>query len=90
MEPNQSTKQTSKALRNALPEEIIFTLLSRDEQAPKVICEWIKESIYTQSADKLREALEVALAMADQCNEIKEKKRAIDEKDRKFTTSQID
>lgn len=84
-----STKQTSRTLQKALPEEVIFTLLARDEQAPKTICEWIKQSIHTQSKDKLREAFEVALAMADQFNEINEKKRIADEKDRVFTTDQL-
>jgi hypothetical protein len=42
-----------------------FTLVGRDISSPRVICEWIKENIETCPAEKLRRALEDALAMRD-------------------------
>jgi hypothetical protein len=40
-----------------------FTVVSQDMSAPRVICEWIKENIETCPADKLRAALDRAIAM---------------------------
>lgn len=42
-----------------------FTLVGQDRTSPTVICEWIKQNIETCPAEKLREALEDALAMRD-------------------------
>lgn len=40
-----------------------FTVVGRDLSSPRVICEWIKENIETCPEDKLREALNRAIAM---------------------------
>lgn len=53
-------------LAKAKDDEMIFTLLSRDMQAPLAIIEWIKLSFNSQPADKLREALECAIVMKQQ------------------------
>ena len=45
-----------------------FTLVAQDKSAARVICEWIKENIETCPPDKLRVALEDAIAMRDYPN----------------------
>ena len=42
-----------------------FTLVEQDITAPGVICDWISRNIYTCPKEKLREALEAAIAMRD-------------------------
>lgn len=63
-----STKKDSSCLFNAKDDEEIFVLLARDAKSPEVIVEWIKQSIRTQTPDKLRSALEVAIKMAKPLN----------------------
>jgi len=43
--------------------DVTFTLVGQDVSSPKVICEWIKANIFTCPEDKLREALNRAIAM---------------------------
>lgn len=45
--------------------EDTFTVRSQDYTAPSIVCEWVKQNIYTCPADKLREALERAIKMRD-------------------------
>lgn len=40
-----------------------FTLIEQDYSAPETICEWIKLNINAAPAEKLREALDIALGM---------------------------
>lgn len=71
--------------KRPLPEETIFVLLARDEKAPVTIVEWIKQSLLTQPADKLHKALDTAIKMAADHEEIRlevEKKKL---KDKTFT-----
>jgi hypothetical protein len=43
--------------------DVMFTLVGQDHSAPAVLCEWIKLNIETAPPEKLRHALEKALAM---------------------------
>lgn len=48
----------------ATPDEPVFVLRAQDLTSPQVVCEWIRLNIETAPQDKLRQALESALAMA--------------------------
>ena len=50
-------------MKKAFDDEMLFVLMGRDATAPKVVLEWIKENLFTQPEDKLREAFECALKM---------------------------
>lgn len=45
--------------------QLTWTLVQQDKTAPIAICEWIKLNIETAPADKLRKALESAIAYRD-------------------------
>lgn len=64
-------KQNDKIAQKALANEEVFTLLARDSAAAPTIVEWIKQSLTTQSADKLHGALDVAIKMATEQEKVK-------------------
>jgi hypothetical protein len=66
-----STKDQDKHIQKALPDETLFVLMTRDAVAPRVVVEWIKESILTQPAEKLHEALDCAIKMAQEQEDIR-------------------
>jgi hypothetical protein len=72
------TRENSKHIAKALSDEPLFVLMGRDPHAPKVIIEWIKESLTSQPLEKLQDALAQAVAMATAHSEIIEKKRQAD------------
>jgi hypothetical protein len=45
--------------------QLTFTLVAQDITAPTTIAEWIKLNIETAPAEKLREALDDAIAMRE-------------------------
>lgn len=66
-----ATKSEDRHIQKALQNENLFPLMARDVASPRVVIEWIKESIFTQPADKLHEALDCAIAMATEQEEIR-------------------
>jgi len=61
-----TTKAEDQHLKKALPDEPIFVLLARDITAPEVVAEWIKKNLALQPAEKLHEALDCAIKMAQE------------------------
>lgn len=51
--------------------DITFTVVGQDLSSAYVVCEWIKQNIYTCPEDKLHEALKRAIAMRDKAGEAK-------------------
>jgi hypothetical protein len=45
--------------------QLTFTIFQQDLSGAKTICEWIRLNIETAPADKLRDALETAIAYRD-------------------------
>lgn len=70
--------------KKALSEEVKFTLVARDQAAPVTIVEWIKNSLISQPKEKLHEALDAAIEMANQHEEIRQKVEAQKEENRKI------
>lgn len=56
-------KRTDSCLKKTPDNEPIFVLRAQDESSPKVILHWMAKNFETLSIDKLREALETAIAM---------------------------
>ena len=83
---SNNTKADSPALRKAFTDEKIFPLLSRDKTAPAVICSWIKANIKTQPAEKLHEALDLAIQMSNEYAEVNNRKTREQLQDRVFKT----
>ncbi len=82
------TKTDNSCLQKALPDEPLFVLMTRDDVAPRVIVEWIKESILTQPADKLHKALDCAIHMATEHEKVRQAAEMRKEENRKFKTDQ--
>jgi hypothetical protein len=78
------TKTENTCIQKALPDEALFVLMTRDAVAPRVIVEWIKESILTQPADKLHKALDCAITMAQEQEKIRLAAERRKEENRKF------
>ena len=51
--------------------DVTFTVVGQDMSSARVVCEWIKENIFTCPEDKLYEALKRAIAMRDRAGEAK-------------------
>jgi hypothetical protein len=79
----------NKHLQKAFSDEESFLLLARDAAAPQTIVDWIKNSIFTQPADKLHAALDAAIKMADTQPDVVARKEAEAKKDREFRTDII-
>jgi macrodomain Ter protein organizer (MatP/YcbG family) len=74
-----STLDQDRHIKKALKDEIIFPLMARDASAPMIIAEWIKQNLFSQPPDKLHEALDCAIKMANEHEQIRlevEKKKA--------------
>lgn len=73
------TKNDNSHLMKALHDEPLFVLMTRDSASPRVIAEWIKESLLTQPIEKLHSALDLAVKMANENErvrlEVEKKKR---------------
>jgi hypothetical protein len=82
------TKKDNSCLQKALPDEPLFVLMTRDAVAPRVIVEWIKESILTQPAEKLHKALDTAILMAEEHEKTRLAAELRKEENRKFKTDQ--
>jgi len=67
-------KNTDPCIQKAFDDERLFVLMTRDSNAPVVVLEWIKQSIHTQSEEKLREAFECAMEMKRRNSEFMQKK----------------
>jgi macrodomain Ter protein organizer (MatP/YcbG family) len=80
------TRENSKHIAKALSDEPLFVLMGRDEHAPKVIIEWIKESLSSQPSDKLHDALDQAINMAIAHKGIIEKKKQAEREFRRVRT----
>jgi macrodomain Ter protein organizer (MatP/YcbG family) len=79
-----STKDQDKHIQKALPDEALFVLMARDSVSPRVVVEWIKESITTQPAEKLHEALDCAIKMAMEQEKIFHAAKEKEKKDKEF------
>lgn len=66
-----ASKHNSNALKNAADDEPVFVLRGKDFSAPGTIVNWIGANILTAPEDKLRDALECALAMRSYPNALK-------------------
>ncbi len=58
-----SNKHTSQCLQKAGDEEPIFVLRAKDPTAPSTIRKWVADNEGIQPAEKLKQALELALEM---------------------------
>ena len=67
-------KNNDPCIQKAFDDERLFVLMTRDEKAPEVVIEWIKQSIRTQPPEKLHEALDCAIEMANRQQEMIYKK----------------
>jgi len=72
-------KHDDKCIQRAFNDEKLFVLMTRDPSAARLVIEWIKENLTTQPREKLLEALDCALEMANRCNEFIERKTTADE-----------
>lgn len=68
-------KKDDPCIQKAFDDERLFVLMTRDFSACKVVMEWVKENIYIQPDEKLREAFECALEMKNNYQKIYERKR---------------
>lgn len=57
-------KNSDPCIQKALDHERLFVLMTRDETAPLAVLDWIKYNLHKQPVEKLREAFECALEMA--------------------------
>jgi hypothetical protein len=48
--------------------DVTFTVVGQDVTSASVVCEWIRQNIYTCPEDKLYEALKRAIAMRDKAS----------------------
>jgi hypothetical protein len=51
--------------------DVTFTVVGQDVSSATIVCEWIKNNIYTCPEDKLHEALKRAIAMRDRAGQAK-------------------
>lgn len=56
-------KETCSTLKKVSPDEPIFVIRARDAVSAETVCEWITKNINTAPPEKLREALDCAIAM---------------------------
>lgn len=77
-------KNSDPCIKKAYDDERLFVLMARDPAAPAVVIEWIKQSIGSQPAVKLHEALDAAIEMHAIGRAIRDRK-AQEEMDVKFS-----
>ena len=67
-------KKDDKCIAKAFDDERLFVLMGRDFAAPKSIIHWIGNSLGSQPPAKLHEALDAAIEMKNQCEEMNDRK----------------
>jgi hypothetical protein len=68
-------KANDPCLEKAFDDERLFVLMTRDNSAPELVIEWIKQNLHNQPKEKLLEAFNCALEMADRCYEMNMRKK---------------
>jgi len=77
-------KKDDPCIQKAFDDERLFVLMTRDETAPLVVVEWIKNNILRQPSEKLHEALDCAIEMAER-QHIMRSRASLNEMDAKFS-----
>lgn len=67
-------KNSDLCLDKAHEDERLFVLMARDQTSPLVVGEWIKQNIGIQPREKLIEALDTAIEMCNQQDEMSRRK----------------
>lgn len=64
-------KKDDPCIQKALDTERLFVLMARDPSAPETVVDWIGRSLKQQPPEKLHEALDCAIEMANTKDDIR-------------------
>ena len=81
-------KNSDPCLKKAYDDERLFVLMARDPSASRVVIEWIKINVISQPPEKLHEALDCAIEMANSQKYFWDKKEQ-EKMEERFSKNQI-